>query len=128
MSGSIRRSLRLKHLVFALMAACASANGIASHATEPQPLVICPAIDQDATARTNYPGEPHSPIGLVVLGTCRIIAEPNAGENQFEVQVEKVLYGSVRGSPCTLTIPGKLATASVRSLHWSLCLTIPDSN
>ncbi len=70
-----------------------------------EPAVVCPAIEQDGARRTNYPGEPERPIGLVVLGKCKTITPPSAGDGVFEVQVEKVLYGSIPGKTVRFTHP-----------------------
>ncbi len=67
------------------------------------PPVVCPAIEQDGESRSDHPGEPDGPIGVVVLGTSKAVAKPEVGERVYEVQIEKVLYGSLPGNTVRFT-------------------------
>jgi WD40 repeat protein len=65
--------------------------------------VVCPAIAQDDAKRTNFFGEAELPVGLVVLGKCKTITPTSGGKGVFEVQVEKVIYGSIPGKTVRFT-------------------------
>jgi len=49
-----------------------------------------------------------TPITLVVEGTCKIITETKGGDFDFEIQVKKVLYGSIAGSTVQFRHPWRV--------------------
>ena len=78
-------------LLYFFLTCTMSACGMAAEA---QPRVVCPAIQQDDRKRTNAPMEAARPVELVVIGPCKRVGEENpGGAEQFEIEVQKVLYG-----------------------------------
>ncbi len=67
--------------------------------------VVCPAVDQDERPRTNYPFGSTMPIGLVVVGKAKLVKEGAGDSNAYDVQVDRVLYGSVAGKQVHFTHP-----------------------
>ena len=67
--------------------------------------VICPAIEEDARRRTNYPDEPKRPIELVVLGTSKSIAQSQGEDRTYQIQVTRVLYGALATKTVRFSFP-----------------------
>lgn len=65
-------------------------------ADQQEPIVFCPAITHAEQRRPYYMEEPVLPVDLVVFGTSKEI-EGKDGQRQYEVDVQRVLYGSVSG-------------------------------
>ena len=72
-----------------------SAEGVPSQAAGTMP-VTCPAVELDEQDRPiNGPFDSNSgPIQLVVLGTAKRLEGPDSRPLVYEVEVDKVLYGS----------------------------------
>ncbi|MCW0219772.1 MAG: hypothetical protein OJI67_15715, partial [Prosthecobacter sp.] len=72
------------------------------------PIVFCPAITREEQRKGYFGEEPVLPVDLVVLGTSKEIEEKE-GQRQYEVDVQKVLYGSVSGESLRFTYSSKAA-------------------
>ena len=95
----------LSIVVLPLLLMAESAKGLADETNR----VICPAIDQDEAARTDYPFDSSMVISIVAQGNVREQTQTNPGDQFFELTVEDFLYGSCNERTVRFSYPWSLA-------------------
>ena len=95
----------LSVFVLSLLLMAESAKGLADETNR----VICPAIDQDEAACTDYPFDSSMVVSLVAQGNVREQTQTNDGDRLFELTVEDFLYGSCKEKTVRFSSPWRLA-------------------